>query len=501
MSGFLVRSCCARLVAAILTVMLHGTGHAESWRAYPLGDVTFEAPAAWEIAREQRNRALVLRSPGGDLELRAEWWVQDEPILGYDDIKSHKRISVAGKPATYIHSAVSGLQVLKVVLDEARSDGRKLLLALESTSRGLAVMTPLFEDVLARVRFGKTAAPSPAQKETRPRPVAQETAREASPPLARASLSPQMQAVAGYFAKDCEAVSPADWRHPALEVIRKRKQVHVSWILLCGPRRRPVFGATFDFDPQGRTSDFFTPLYDDVLTANNDAPSSFADIGGRIIIDIARSGENEISVDFREIADLSPPDERSTAPGSGMQQMAEPDMAAPASTPYLPAPDEGEVRVWVGPISFEPPTEWNVEPDETQRLMRMIRPDGRAEIHVVLWANERPMPSSGIERIAHGVIAGEPTTRLTVRTEAADVDHVFFENPLADGSRLAVSYHAAREPLEDGAPLLDLLLASLSRKLPAPAGSTAWMSPTSAKIGDPFAGLEMDSLETTPQAR
>src|SRR5690606_35104966 len=88
----------------------------------------------------------------------------DEPILGYDDIKSHKRIKVAGKPATYIHSVFPNRQTLQVVLDEKRRDGRKLLLVLESTARELSAISPLFDDLLARIRFGKSSAATPERR-------------------------------------------------------------------------------------------------------------------------------------------------------------------------------------------------------------------------------------------------------------------------------------------------------------------------------------------------
>lgn len=668
-----------RWLAALIMVTTLGNGIAlaDEWTAYRMGDVTFEAPTDWKVARQQRDRAFVLQNLKGDLELRVEWWFQDEPILGYDDIKSHKRIKVAGKPATWIHSAFPNRQTLKAVLDEKRPDGRKLLVVLEATAPGgVSAISPLFDDLLARVHFGKSSAASPdrpaagnqaelrqaeqqvpgqtpvdaggavlhdaagqfalrypagwrkgvterdgtrtvtlsspdgqalilvavltgapernpggrvedferfyydnsvlpdsiegdgdlrigtlegryvdmiaqihpvegvrlafsegrswlfksigkerayiaAFLHARSAPAAlQATLTDsvrslrtgpdaaallqsgpalpvAAPGQRQTPLPPQMEAVAGRVADDCETVAPTTWNHPTLEVIRKRKQAHLEWVMLCRNRSYPVYGVNFDYDPQGRTSDFFNPLYDEMLTRNRDAPFSFAVLRDKLIIDVTRPAKDGLSVDIREVPDLddAPADRAATRPARVPERPAD-RAAASAAPPYLPAPEDEEVRVWLGPVSFEPPSGWQLQPDKSGRLMAMVRPDPGAELLVILWPAERPMPATGIERIEHVVIADAPATRLRMRSGRIDIDHIFFEEPFADGSRLSVAYRATGEPLEDGAPLLALVLASLDRRRPAPAGPTRWMSSGSTTAVDPFANLGTSELES-----
>ncbi len=676
------------LAALILMTMFgSGIGLADEWTAYRMGDVTFEAPADWKVTRQQRDRAFVLQSPKRDFELRVEWWFQDEPILGYDVIKSHKRIKVAGKPATYIHSVFPNGQTLMVVLDEKRRDGRKLLLVLESTARELSAISPLFDDLLARIRFGKSSAATPkrrvngktkqqAEKEqakqqqsgqtagaaaidrnvlhdaagqfalrypagwrkgvterdgtrvvtlsspdgqaliliaaltgtaerdlsgrvedfegmyydnsvlpnsiegdgdlrigslegryvdmlaqiypvegvrlafsegrswlfkatsgdrayiaaflhARSAPAAlQATLNEsvkslrtgadavalvksgpaepvAAPVQRQTPLSPQMKAVARHIADDCEAVALTAWNHSTLAVIRKRKQARLEWVMLCRNRSYPVYGINFDYDPQGRTSDFFNPLYDEMLSGNGDARFSFVSLRDKLIIDVARPAKDALSVDFREVPDLdSAPADRGGAispPGveakpdkrqatDSPQDAAAGRTASPAR-PYLPAPEDEEARVWLGPVSFEPPLGWQLQPDDSGRLMTIVRPDAGADILVILWPADRPMPSSGIERIEHDVIAGAPAIRLREKSGEIEIDHIFFEEPFADGSRLSIAYRAIGEPVEDGAPLLELLLASLDRTRPAPGGPTLWM-PGQRMVADPFENLD-----------
>ena len=131
---------------------------AQTWTNHRLADVAFEAPADWRATRT-RDRAIILADPAGR-ELRVEWWVQDEPILGYDDIVSHKRITIGGKRATWIQSSFPDRQTVKAVIDEKRKDGRQLLISLEAPGRDATTAIRLFDDILARVRFGRSASQS-----------------------------------------------------------------------------------------------------------------------------------------------------------------------------------------------------------------------------------------------------------------------------------------------------------------------------------------------------
>jgi hypothetical protein len=395
---------------------------------------------------------------------------------------------VAGKPGTYIHSVFPDRQSLKFVLDEKRRDGRKLLLVLESTERNLAAIPPLFDDLLARVRFGKSSAATPdrrvngktqkqvGQEQARHQQSGQTTAgaaatdsavlhdsagqfalrhpagwrkgvtdREgsrivtlsapdgqalilvavltgtperdpsgrvedfegmyydnsvlpdsiegdgdlrigtlegryvdmiaqiypvegvrlafsegrswlfksiggdrayiaaflhapsapaalrarlndsvrslrtgadaaallqggptvpvAAPVQRQTPLSPEMKAIASHIADDCESIALATWNHPTLEVIRKRKQARLEWVMLCRNRSYAVYGINFDYDPQGRTSDFFNPLYDEMLSRNRDASFSFVSLRDKLIIDVTRPDKDALSVDFREVPD------------------------------------------------------------------------------------------------------------------------------------------------------------------------------------------------------
>lgn len=676
----------------LMTTFSSGIALADEWTSYRMGDVTFEAPGNWGITRQQRDRAFILQSPEGDFELRVEWWIQDEPILGYDDIVSHRKIEVDGKPATYIHSVFPERQSLQLVLDEKRKDGRKLLLVLEATASDLSAISPLFDDILARVRFGKSSAVAPtppvnvnpkqqAEKEqaqqqqpgqtsagaataesavlhdaagqfalrypsgwrksvterdgdrivtlsspdrqalilvavltgtpeydvnarvedfesmyyensvlpdsiegdgdlsigalkgryvdmiatiypvegvrlafsegrswlfqsiegdrayiagflhARSAPAALEATLNdsvrslrtgadaaallqeglavpvAAPVQGQTPLSLQMKVVAGHIADDCESIALSAWNDPTLAVIRARTQASLEWVMLCRNRSYAVYGINFDHDPQGRTSDFFYPLYDEMLSRNGDASFSFASLRDNLIIDVARPAKDALSVDFREVPNLeSAPTDGADAietpaieitPGN-QQAAVSPERAAAASDaasaqPYLPATEDEDVLVWVGPVSFEPPFGWQLQPDDSGRLMTIVRPDAGADILVILWPADRPMPSSGIERIEHDVIAGAPAIRLREKSGEIEIDHIFFEEPFADGSRLSIAYRAIGEPVEDGAPLLELLLASLDRTRPAPGGPTLWM-PGQRMVADPFENLDTSEL-------
>ena len=316
------------------------TARAAEWTTHSLAEVNFVVPADWTVTRRQKDRDLLLRNPAGTLELRVAWWLQDEPLLGFADIKSHKRVKVAGKPATWVHSGSASMTVLKIVLDEKRRDRHQLLMVLEATGPEFEAAAALFDEILARVNFGKSAAIEPA---------------------------------------------------------------------------RPII-----------------------------TPASSA---------TGRDGPR-----------------------------------------YLPSADEEEVRLWLGPVSFEAPVAWQVRPDASGTAIALVRPDQQAELVVTLWQEGRPMPSDGVDMVDHVVIAGEPATRLSQRTRKSEVEHIFFDDPLPDGTRIAITLRPAAGFGADAAPILELFYASLDRHMAAPGGPTLMPWHKRRPVGDPFADLDMKKL-------
>ncbi len=136
---------------------------AQDWTSYRIGEASVDVPSDWKATRKQRDRAISFESPGGDYQFEAYWWFPDEPLLGYDDIVSHKKIAVAGKPAMVIHSAFAANQTLLVAMDEARADKRQFLMRLDSSTADFHKGSPVLDEILARVAFGgkKAATPNP----------------------------------------------------------------------------------------------------------------------------------------------------------------------------------------------------------------------------------------------------------------------------------------------------------------------------------------------------
>jgi hypothetical protein len=344
------------LLAGVVLALLSQTARAAEWTTHSLAEVNFAVPADWTVTRRQKDRALLHQNPSGNLELRVEWWLQDEPLLGFADIKSHKRVKVAGKPATWVHSGSASMTVLKIVLDEKRRDRHQLLMVLEATGMEFEAVAPLFDEILARVNFGKAAALDTGRQIVEPSP------------------------------------------------------------------EKP-------------------PSIDDQATATR----------------------------------------RPTSPSS-------------SSARYLPSADEGEVRLWLGPVSFEAPVAWQVRPDPSGTAIALVRPDQQAELVVTLWQDGRPMPNDGVDSVEHVMIAGEPATRLRQRTRKSEVEHIFFDDPLADGARIAITLRPAAGFGADAAPILELFYASLDRRMAAPGGPTLMPWHKRGPVGDPFAELDMKKL-------
>jgi hypothetical protein len=299
-----------------------------------------------------------------------------------------------------------------------------------------------------------------------------------------------MQAVAAQFGQDCEAVALASWSHPALAAIRKRKQARLEWAMLCRNQSHPVFAMTFDYDPQGRTNDFFMPLYDDVLKASGGAAFSVVSLRDKLIIDVALAGKDQIDVNFRDAPQLP----RAENPKDG--KAAPPDANPVQKRSGPPVREQSDVRLFLGRASFSAPAEWEIRADPDQAAIGFIRPDNRAEIIVIQWPEARPMPSEGVKKVEHVVVADTPALRYRQKIGNSEIKHIFFENGYPDGSRISVSYRASGEPIEDGAPILELFLADLILN-DSPPGGWSPVGPLQARSRDPYEGQDMNAFEKT----
>jgi len=137
------------------------TNDTAKWKTYRLGEAGFALPVDWKIKRRSRNRDYVLKSPDGAYRIDISWWFPDEPILGSSHIIKHKKITVAGKTATWIYSRIRENQDLMVVLDDARDDKKKLLILLEFNTQDFEKSSRLLDQVLSRMTYGKKKIPLP----------------------------------------------------------------------------------------------------------------------------------------------------------------------------------------------------------------------------------------------------------------------------------------------------------------------------------------------------
>jgi hypothetical protein len=99
-------------------------------------------------------------------------------------------------------------------------------------------------------------------------------------------------------ATGCEPVEISRWTHPAKAVLERRGSANLEWAELCNSRTYPIFGVRFKFDPRGRTSDYFRPLYLEVLQANNGWPLAFVSLADNVVIDLKLTGPRRVSVSY-----------------------------------------------------------------------------------------------------------------------------------------------------------------------------------------------------------
>ncbi len=163
----------ALALAAILLLSVLPHAVAASLTEYKLGEATFTVPSDWKVTERRKNRGYTFESANGKMAFWAEWWLQDEPILGYADIVSHKTTIVDGRKATYVHSRTNDLNSFAAVFDQPRADGRKFLMHLESSSERQVTLATIFDSLLSQTTFAdgdasrqKTAPPAAKSDET-----------------------------------------------------------------------------------------------------------------------------------------------------------------------------------------------------------------------------------------------------------------------------------------------------------------------------------------------
>lgn len=129
-----------------------GTGM-DGWRSHSFEGFTLSAPADWTAQIE--GDTLTLKAPDGKRSLMVWWWFPDEPLLGYNDILSNRKIRVAGQAALWIHSRFEGIETLSVTLDEGRADKKRLHFLFEATGGiRLGGGEPDFDRILESVTVG-----------------------------------------------------------------------------------------------------------------------------------------------------------------------------------------------------------------------------------------------------------------------------------------------------------------------------------------------------------
>ncbi|MBV2184010.1 MAG: hypothetical protein KUL88_05665, partial [Rhizobium sp.] len=120
------------------------------WTTHAFDGFAFKAPPDWK--KQIDGDTLTLKAPDGKRSLMVWWWFPDEPLLGYNDIRSRRKIKVAGQAALWIHTRFEGIEALSVTLDEGRADKKRLHFLFEEVGGGrLGGGDPDFDRILESV--------------------------------------------------------------------------------------------------------------------------------------------------------------------------------------------------------------------------------------------------------------------------------------------------------------------------------------------------------------
>ncbi|GGH43517.1 hypothetical protein GVY41_01420 [Frigidibacter albus] len=149
-----------RIAVILLALGLAGPAPAQGLETHDLGEVTFAAPADWQVTSEIRERRVILASPDARLTLAAFWWIADEPLLGWPEEVQSGPVVVAGQPATFVHSLQGATRSMMVVLDEPRpEDGYRLLFDLSGEGIAAGDLQAALWAILGSISFDGSGAP------------------------------------------------------------------------------------------------------------------------------------------------------------------------------------------------------------------------------------------------------------------------------------------------------------------------------------------------------
>ncbi len=149
-----------RIAAILLALGLAGPAPAQGLETHDLGEVTFAAPADWQVTSEIREHRVILASPDARLTLAAFWWIADEPLLGWPEEVQSGPVVVAEQPATFVHSLQGTTRSMMVVLDEPRpEDGYRLLFDLSGEDIAASDLQAALWAILGSVSFDGSGAP------------------------------------------------------------------------------------------------------------------------------------------------------------------------------------------------------------------------------------------------------------------------------------------------------------------------------------------------------
>ncbi|ALK09949.1 hypothetical protein [Blastochloris viridis] len=185
------------VAAGLLLGLANASADPAQWQSHRLDAATVAVPADWTANRTNGGKDLELASPDGQRRLMVWWWFPDEPLLGYPDIVSHRKVTLAGRSALYIHTRSGGRDTITVTLDKGRQDKRRLHLLFEGAG-DLGQGDAVLDDILSRVTLDGAPSADPRRSEaappSSPAPAPSAAAAPAAPAgrvwLGRVSIAP-----------------------------------------------------------------------------------------------------------------------------------------------------------------------------------------------------------------------------------------------------------------------------------------------------------------------
>ncbi len=148
-----MRRILASMIGAVLMTLFTLSMASAQGTTYDLRSAEFTLPPGWIQTHSSRDQSYDFASPDGRFQLWARWWFPDEPLLGYDNIVTHEKRTLAGQEALFIHTETGSDRTLQLAFLQEDAEGEIFLWQVIGTGVSMVDHQAMFDALVSGLRL------------------------------------------------------------------------------------------------------------------------------------------------------------------------------------------------------------------------------------------------------------------------------------------------------------------------------------------------------------